>query len=524
MRGSSLYNRASLVDKLGKKEFWDIIVIGGGATGLGVALDAALRGLSVALFEQSDFAKGTSSRSTKLIHGGVRYLGQGDIKLVYSALHERDLLVKNAAHVVHPQSFIIPCYSYWEVIKYSAGLRVYDMLAGRFGLGRSRFVGREKISEILPHVNREKLKGGVEYFDGQFDDARLAINIAQTAIEESAVVLNYFKVSGLIKNGDRITGVNVTDVVNGTRYDVRSKVVINATGVFVDDILKMDDRQAANSVRPSQGVHVVVDKKFIGGSSAMLIPKTDDGRVLFAVPWHNHLLIGTTDTLMEEHSLEPVALESEINFILDTINTYLVNGPTKNDVKSVFAGLRPLAASADRSKSTKELSRDHKLFTSASGMITITGGKWTTYRKMAEVTVDLALSISGFKKIKSKTVDKGLHGLRTATGTSQSVYGTDEDMIMQLIGEEPALSQKLVTGHDYTHAEVVWAIRNEMAVTVEDILARRLRLLFLDAQAAIDAAHVVADIFQREAGWSDKRKQEQLDEFYKIAYHYKLKR
>jgi glycerol-3-phosphate dehydrogenase len=524
MPGSSLFNRASLIDKLGKRSLWDIVVIGGGATGLGVALDAALRGLSVVLFEQSDFAKGTSSRSTKLIHGGVRYLGQGDIKLVYSALHERDLLVKNAAHVVHPQSFIIPCYSYWDVVKYSAGLRVYDMLAGRFGLGRSRFISRKRISERLPHVNREGLKGGVEYFDGQFDDARLAINIAQTAIEESAVVLNYFKVNGIIKESDRISGVTVTDVVSGTKYDVRSKVVINATGVFVDDILKMDDAKAANSVRPSQGVHVVVDKKFIGGSSAMLIPKTDDGRVLFAVPWHNHLLIGTTDTLMEKHSLEPVALESEITFILETINRYLVDGPARQDIQSVFAGLRPLAASSDHSKTTKELSRDHKLFSSASGMITITGGKWTTYRKMAEVTVDLALKSKGAKNIKSKTTKKGLHGSRPPTGTSLSVYGTDEEMIIQLIGDDPSLSEKLVNGHEYTRAEVVWAIRNEMAVTVDDILARRLRLLFLDAEAAIQAAPVVADIFQREANWSDKRKQEQLDDFYKIAYHYKLNR
>jgi glycerol-3-phosphate dehydrogenase len=314
------------------------------------------------------------------------------------------------------------------------------------------------------------------------------------------------------------------DVINGATYEVNAKVVINATGVFVDDILKMDNDKAANSVRPSQGVHVVVDKKFIGGDSAMLIPKTNDGRVLFAVPWHNHLLIGTTDTLMEKHTLEPVALDSEINFILDTINAYLIEGPAKNDVSSVFAGLRPLAASADHSKSTKELSRDHKLFTSSSGMITITGGKWTTYRKMAEETVDLAFKITGARMVKSKTMKKGLHGLRQPTGTTLSVYGTDEDLIIQLSGEEPSLSGRLVNGYQYTLSEVVWAIRNEMAVTIEDILARRIRLLFLDADAAIRAAPVVADIFEREAGWTDKRKQEQLEQFYKIAYHYKLNR
>jgi glycerol-3-phosphate dehydrogenase len=524
MPAGGLYNREALIAHLGKKNMWDILVIGGGATGLGVALDAAMRGLSVVLFEQHDFTKGTSSRSTKLIHGGVRYLGQGDIKLVYSALHERDLLVKNAAHVVHPQSFIIPCYNYWDVIKYSAGLRVYDLLAGSFGLGRSRFINRNKISASLANLNRDGLIGGVEYFDGQFDDSRLAINIAQTAIEESAVVLNYFKVTGIVKENEKISGANVIDVESGTKYHVKCKVIINATGVFVDDILKMDDANAGNSVRPSQGVHVVVDKKFIGGDSAMLIPKTDDGRVLFAVPWHGHLLIGTTDTLMDHNSLEPVALQSEIDFILETVNRYLVNGPKEADVQSVFAGLRPLAASSDDSKSTKELSRDHKLFTSRSGMITITGGKWTTYRKMAEETVDLAMKNIGAKKIKSQTANKGLHGVRAPTGSELSVYGTDEELILQLIGNDPSLSKPIVNGHTYTQAEVVWAIRNEMAVTLEDILARRLRLLFLDAGAAIKAAPVVADIFQREAGWSDKRKQEQLDEFYKIAYHYKLNR
>ena len=522
MPEGSLYNRESLIGQLGRRRIWDVLIIGGGATGLGVALDAALRGLSVVLFEQHDFAKGTSSRSTKLIHGGVRYLGQGDIKLVYSALHERDLLIKNAAHVVHSQSFIIPCYTTMDVIKYSAGLRVYDLLAGSFGLGRSRFISKGRISEKLPSVNREGLKGGVEYFDGQFDDARLAINLAQTAIENSAVVLNYFKVNGIIKESGKIRGITVNDAETGEMYEVKSKTVINATGVFVDDILKMDEPASGKTVRPSQGVHVVVNKKFMSSSSAMLIPKTDDGRVLFAVPWHDHLLIGTTDTLIEQHSIEPVALDVEINFILNTINKYLDNGPSVKDVLSVFAGLRPLAASSDKSKATKELSRDHKLFTSKSGMITITGGKWTTYRKMAEKTVDLALKNMGSARIPSTTAKTGLHGLRPPTHTHLSVYGTDEDLIVQLIGQNPLLSQKLVNGHDYTHAEVVWAIRNEMAKSIEDVLSRRLRLLFLDAAAAIEAAPVVADIFEKESGWSNKRKAEQLDEFYKIAYHYKM--
>ena len=524
MPGSDLFNRTSLIHKLDTNKVWDIIIIGGGATGLGVALDAALRGLSVVLFEQHDFAKGTSSRSTKLIHGGVRYLGQGDIKLVYSALHERDLLIKNAAHVVHSQSFIIPCYTVWDVVKYSAGLRVYDLLAGSIGLGRSCFISKNKISERLPNVNLKGLKGGVEYFDGQFDDARLAVNLAQSAIESAAVVLNYFRVISILKDAGKVEGVKVVDTESNIEYDVRAKAVINATGIFVDEILKMDEPGSGKTVRPSQGVHVVVDKKFMGSDSAMLIPKTEDGRVLFAVPWHDHLVVGTTDTLMDNHSIEPVALEAEINFILGTINKYLVSGPQVSDVLSVFAGLRPLAASSDQSKATKELSRDHKLFAGKSGLITITGGKWTTYRKMAEETVDLAIKNAGLKKIKSSTSQVRVHGFRPQTKSELSVYGTDEDLIVQLIGEENLLSQKVVPGHEYTHAQVVWAIRNEMARSIEDVLARRLRLLFLDAEAAIKAAPAVAEIFERELHWSKERKQKQLDEFYKIAYHYTLNR
>jgi glycerol-3-phosphate dehydrogenase len=523
MPSSSPFSRDSLVQQIKTDKVWDVLVIGGGATGLGVALDASLRGLSVVLFEQHDFAKGTSSRSTKLIHGGVRYLGQGDIKLVYSALHERDLLLKNASHVVHRQSFIIPCYSYLDVIKYSAGLRMYDLLAGSFGLGRSKFISKNKISQLLPHINHDGLKGGVQYFDGQFDDARLAVNIAQTAIESSAVVLNYFKVTGINKQDEKITGATVRDIETGNEYAMKCKVIVNATGVFVDDILKMDEPGAHKTVQPSQGVHLVVEKQFINSENAMLIPKTEDGRVLFAVPWHDHLLLGTTDTVMKDHSLEPVALDAEIQFILSTINKYLLNGPQRKDVLSVFAGLRPLAASAGNLKSTKELSRDHKLIISKSGLITITGGKWTTYRKMAEETVDVAMKKMSMTKVNSNTGNKRLHGSGNTSG-STSVYGTDQMLINQLINESPELSIKLVNGHAYTHAEVVLAIRNEMARTVEDVLARRLRLLFLDANAAIKAAPAVADIFGKESGWSLERKQQQVDEFYKIAYHYTLNR
>lgn len=522
MPGSNLFNRTAQIELIDEFKVWDILVIGGGATGLGVALDAATRGITTILCEQYDFSKGTSSRSTKLIHGGVRYLAQGDIKLVYSALREREILTRNAAHVVRKQSFIIPCYNIWDVMKYSIGLRVYDLLAGRFGLGRSKFLSRKKVSGLMKNVQMKGLNGGVEYFDGQFDDSRLAINIAQSAVEYGAVALNYFKVTGLIREGEKISGATVQDVVSGRNYTIKAKTVVNATGVFVDDILKMDNPAAGKTIQPSQGVHLVVDRKFLPGNSALLIPKTTDGRVLFAVPWHGHLVVGTTDTPLNVHSIEPVALEQEVKFILDTIGQYLSATPARSDVLSVFAGLRPLAAATEKSASTKELSRDHKLFTSPSGLITITGGKWTTYRKMAEDTVDLAIKNSGLTNLKSNTRNVAIHGLCTGSGSRLATYGTDEERVLQLIAENPAFGKKLVNGYDYTLAEVVWAIRNEMAITVEDVLARRLRLLFLDAAAAIEAAPEVAAIMMQEMGWSESHKEKQLGEFYKIAYHYRL--
>jgi glycerol-3-phosphate dehydrogenase len=522
MTDARLYNRSTLVGRLEQQQSCDVLVIGGGATGLGVALDAASRGLSTILFEQYDFAKGTSSRSTKLIHGGVRYLAQGDLKLVYNALHERDILAKNAQHLVRPQSFIIPCYSRWDILKYYAGLKLYDLLAGSLSFGRSGFLTRKKIIDRLGNITAKGLQGGIEYFDGQFDDARLAINIAQTAIEQSAIVLNYFRVTGIQKTDGMITGVTALDKESQKEYGISCKTLINATGVFVDDILKMDEPSSKKMVRPSQGVHVVINRRFLKGSSALMIPETSDGRVLFAVPWHEHILVGTTDTPLENNSIEPRAMDSEIKFILATIKKYLTESPTAKDVSSVFAGLRPLAATSGNNQSTKELSRDHKLLTSPSGMITITGGKWTTYRKMAEETVDLALKNIGFKPIKTATRTIPLHGSREPSGSDFSVYGTDEEQIRLISNQDPSYNEKLVNGHPYTIAEVVWAVRSEMARTVEDVLARRLRLLFLDANAAIRAAPGVAKIISDELGFDSDKMQQQLNDFYKLAGQYKL--
>jgi glycerol-3-phosphate dehydrogenase len=520
MGQQNCFNRASQLDRLSQVPVWDMIVIGGGATGLGIAVDAASRGYKVLLLEQADFAKGTSSRSTKLVHGGVRYLAQGQIKLVYGALHERGILLQNATHLVKKQAFIIPCYSWWEKLKYLTGLKFYDILSGHFSFGKAAYVKRKDMINLLPGLKAGRLKGGVRYYDGQFDDARLAINLAMTASEEGGVLLNYFKVVRLIGKGS-VEGVVAMDMETNREYTLRSRVVINATGVFVDDILKMEDAAARPMVRPSQGVHLMLKRSFLDGGSALMIPKTSDGRVLFAVPWHEHVLVGTTDTLMEKHVLEPRALEAEIGFILGTMREYLSAPPERGDVLSVFAGLRPLAAPKEDGHATKEISRDHKLLVNRSGLVTITGGKWTTYRKMAEETVDKVIEVGVLAPASCRTKELKIHGCcDPLTEEHLAVYGTDGQKIMALMEEEPVLARRLVEWLPYTEAEAVWAVRHEMARTIEDVLARRLRVLFLDAQAALAAAPRVAALIAEELGYDEDWKRNQLIAFNKLANGY----
>jgi glycerol-3-phosphate dehydrogenase len=526
MEEKKLLDRSESIARLNEKtDLWDLIIIGGGATGLGVAVDAATRGLSTLLLEQSDFAKGTSSRSTKLVHGGVRYLAQGDIGLVIDALRERGLLLRNAGHVVSQQSFVIPCFGLWDKLKYGIGLKLYDWLAGRFSFGSSRYLKQKEIIQYLPNLNGNKLKGGIEYFDGQFDDARLAVNLAQTSAIHGGVMLNYFPVRQLLKRNGKVNGVVATDLETGKEYTLYGKSVINATGVFVDDILQMDVKETKQMVRPSQGVHLVFEKSFLNSSSAVMIPKTADGRVLFAVPWQEHVLVGTTDTPLDKHSLEPRALEEEVQFILDTVGQYFSKAPGRKDVLSVFAGLRPLAApDKDAGDSTKEISRDHKLMVSPSGLVTITGGKWTTYRKMAEETVNRAIETGGLKKTKSITRDLKIHGSVDAkSGTPLSTYGADEVNIRSLINNNPSLGKKLHDKFPYTEAQVIWAVRQEMARTVEDVLARRLRLLFLDAKAAAESAPRVAAILAEELHRDEEWKKKQVADFTTLANQYLLK-
>jgi glycerol-3-phosphate dehydrogenase len=513
-------NRTLSIKKLTTIPLWDFIIIGGGASGLGTALDAASRGYSVLLLEKSDFAKGTSSRSTKLIHGGVRYLAQGNIRLVHEALRERGILMRNAAHLVKQQRFVIPCYSHFQKIKYLAGLKLYDWMAQKNSLGKSLSLSKRQVGQQLPGIVLEGLVGGIEYYDAQFDDARLAINLAQTATESGAAVLNYFEVNALLKDRGKMCGVAVTDALNHKTYTLNAKVVINATGIFVDEILKLDCIKHHPLVRPSQGVHLVIDNTFLKTTEAILIPKTPDGRVLFIIPWYDKILLGTTDTPIDQIKPEPVALEAEIQFIIDTANNYLLKPVRRQDVLSVFAGLRPLAAS--KKKNTKEVSRSHKIIVSESGLVTIIGGKWTTYRKMAEDIVDKSIDVGGLKKLDCITPKIKIHGCGTENNTG-SIYGSDEEKINELIKREPLLDKQLDDQFFYKDAHVVWSVREEMAMTVEDVLARRLRILFLNAQTAIDLAPRVAYLIAMELNYDEAWVQSQVKQFSELAQSYKIK-
>ncbi|MUP47325.1 glycerol-3-phosphate dehydrogenase/oxidase [Gramella sp. BOM4] len=515
-----MFSRKRLIREAENQKRWDLVIIGGGATGLGIALDAVTRGYKTLLLEQVDFAKGTSSRSTKLVHGGIRYLAQGNIELVREALYERGLLSKNAPHLVKKQKFIIPNYVWWEGLYYNFGLKTYDFLAGKLSMGKSERISTTEVIERLPTVVTKDLRGGVIYLDGQFDDARLAVNIAQTFIEEGGIALNHFRVEGLeADNGNLLDRVLARDTETGISYSFRSKLIINATGVFVDSIRKMADLSSKPMIRTSQGVHLVFDKKFFPGEYAMMIPRTDDGRVLFAVPWNRKVLVGTTDTLIEKPELEPKAMEEEIDFIIDTFNKYIKKKVSRNDIKSVFTGLRPLVSGNGDSRNTKEIPRGHKIEFSGSGLLSITGGKWTTYRKMAEDVLDYAIEKRILPPEKCITEDLMIHGAKDFKTQKDhlSIYGKDRKLIRDLIARRPALGNKIHLKHPFLKAEVVWAVNYELARNLEDVLARRVRILFLDAKAAYEVAPEVARLLARELKQDKEWVEQEVRSFRKLV-------
>ena len=563
------------------RQEWDFCIIGGGATGLGVAVDAASRGFSTLLLEQYDFAKGTSSRATKLVHGGVRYLQQGNIKLVTEALHERGILRRNAPHLVKDQSFVVPNYKWWEGPYYGIGLKVYDWMAGSLGIGPSRRLSRKETLDLAPTLDADGLRGGVLYYDGQFDDARLAIHLARTAAHQGGILLNYCQVTGFLKKGSNTTssgapgpassaqpgapgissppssgvsgsiiGVQFRDQWSGKTHEIYARSVINATGVFTDSILRMDDPVSQPIIAPSQGVHIMLDKDFLPGETAILVPHTDDGRVLFAVPWHNKIIVGTTDTPVKEVSIEPRALPEEIDFILQQIGRYLKKVPARKDIRSIYAGLRPLVK--DNHKKTAELARDHVILVSETGLITITGGKWTTYRRMAEDTVNTAIAKAGLPSRPCRTATLPIHG-SGITGNSESnqaatnqanpvppsmptspsvpagnfnaplhYHGSDAPAILALAAAMPGGNERLHERLPYIRAEITWAAREELCMTVEDALSRRTRALLLDAEAAIDCAPLVAGLLAAELGRDQAWQEREVEAFTRLAANYKV--
>jgi glycerol-3-phosphate dehydrogenase len=517
--------RNDLIEKISSTKTWDVIIIGGGASGLGAAIESVTRGYKTLLLEQYDFTVGTSSRSTKLVHGGVRYLAQGNIALVLEALKERGLLLKNAPHLVKNQSFLIPSYSWWYKPFYTIGLTFYDLLSGRLSFGRSLPWSRKKTISKMPNLKKNKLRGSVLYHDGQFDDSRMGVNMVQTIIEQGGTAINYMEVTALEKKDGHITGVVAKDNETGIEYKLRTKAVLNATGVFVDKILQKDNPEAAHIVRPSQGVHIVIDKEFLKSDYALMIPKTNDGRVLFAVPWHNKVILGTTDLPKDIPAIEPKVTDEEIDFILETAGRYLEKKPTRSDVKSVFAGLRPLAAPNNGSNGkTKEISRSHKIIVSKSGLVTIIGGKWTTYRQMGEEVVNKLAVVANLPRKNSITEELHIHGHKEDVDVNNPLflYGSDITEIEKMVISQPEYGKLLSEELQINKAQVVWAIRNEFARNVEDVLARRTRALFLDARESIEMAPGVAKIIAKELSYDENWESKQVEKYSQLAQGYIL--
>jgi glycerol-3-phosphate dehydrogenase len=520
-------SRAALFERLARSHQWDLAVIGGGATGLGIALDAAARGQSVVLIESHDFAKGTSSRSTKLLHGGVRYLAQGKLRLVCEAMRERSVILRNAPHLANRLAFLVPAYSMWDMLKYGVGLTAYACLAGNRSLGNTAWLGPKQTLHALPSLRREGLKGGIRYWDAQFDDARLAIALARTAAAHDALVLNYCEAVRVQHVSGKVSGLICRDQETGNEYKVRARCVINATGVWVDSVRRTEpteqapargdlcssqrDQNFVPKVMPSRGAHIVLDASFLPSGQALMVPSTSDGRVLFAIPWLGKLLVGTTDTATLEATHEPLPTADEIAFILRELGRYLESAPTAKDVLSAWAGLRPLVKPPEQQTHTKSVSREHDIAVSESGLVTVTGGKWTTYRVIADEALEACMARGLMnRRTPCRTEHLLLVGAtRTSIVGRLRVYGSEADRAASMPGADRLICPELTEGM------VRFAARYEYARTVEDVLARRSRLLFLDARKAASCAETTANILREELGNDPKS-----SEFIALANQY----
>lgn len=515
-------DRPGRIRELGRGETWDVLVIGGGATGLGSAVEAASRGLKTLLLERNDFAHGTSSRSTKLVHGGVRYLEQLNLTLVFDALRERGYMLRNAPHLVHRLNFVVPMYSYPSIPYYGVGLKVYELLSGSLSFGKSELLSVAETVERLPGVHRDGLKGGVLYRDGQFDDARYAVTLMRTLEDLGGYALNYTEVTGFLKRNGKIEGVRVRECEGGEEFEILARVVINAAGAFTDNVQRMDDPHEAAALALSQGTHFVLPRDFLPGGDALMIPKTADGRVLFAIPWHRQVLVGTTDESVPEASSEPHALPKETEFLAEHIRKYLGRTVSGSDVLSMWSGLRPLVRTGNRA--TSKLSRDHHIARSASGLFSVTGGKWTTYRKMGEDTISQAAAAAGLSAAPSRSKDLKLHGWQQQPGADagewEAVYGSDLEQVRALGSGDGRWNELLHADLPYRWREVLWAIRYEQARTVEDVLARRTRALFLNARAAIEVAAEVSHVLAAELHRDEAFRLADLERFHAMAQGY----
>ena len=519
--------REAILKQLGSKaKPWDVVVVGGGATGLGAAVEAACRGYRTLLIERFDFAKGTSSRSTKLAHGGVRYLQQLNVALVLDALHERGHMLRNAPHLVHDLSFVVPAYSFGALPYYGLGLKLYEELSGRLSLGKSEWLSRAETLEKLPGINAYGLRGGILYHDGQFDDARYAIALLRTLQDAGGVGINYVEATGLIQRGGKTIGVRAQEREEGVDLVFPAKVVVNATGVHAEEMLAFDGRPSGSLLMVSQGTHFVLPRSFLPGNAALMVPKTADGRVLFAIPWHGATLVGTTEEQVDRATVEPRSMRAEREFLREHIERYLQRAPAPAEILSVWSGLRPLVRK--RGTSSARLPRNHTILVSASGLVTVTGGKWTTYRRMGQDTIDRAAQIGGLPERKSRTLEMKLHGWTQdapvdsegGCGEWERVYGSDLPQLQELSAEEPGLEGLIHPRLPFRRREVIWAARHEMARTVEDVLARRTRALFLDARAAMEVAPEVARLLAEELYRSDTWMQKDLRDFLELAEGY----
>ncbi|MBS1814249.1 MAG: glycerol-3-phosphate dehydrogenase/oxidase [Acidobacteria bacterium] len=506
---------------------WDVLIMGGGASGLGAAVEAATRGYRTLLVERDDFAKGTSSRSTKLVHGGVRYLEQMNVTLVLDALRERGYMLQNAPHLVHRLSFVVPIYEWTGMPYYGVGLKAYELLSGKLSFGKSEMLSKKEATRRLPTVKTEGLKGGIQYWDGQFDDSRYAVALMRTFEDNGGIALNRVAAVKLIDENGKVAGVELEDTETKQHYVAKAKVVINATGAFTETMLHMDNPSEAPVLSISQGTHFVLPTEFLPSTDALMIPKTADGRVLFAIPWHEKLVVGTTDVAVPEASREPHATQGEQEFLVDHIQKYMGRRVTGSDVLSMWSGLRPLVRDGNASGATSKLSRDHRVLISRTGLVTLTGGKWTTYRKMGEDTINKAAASAGIKSAPSVTVGLKLHGWATEASLSgaddsEKVYGSDLAAVRALGASEPGLDDRIHPRLPYRRREVVWAARYEKARTTEDVLARRTRALFLDSAAASEAAPEVARLLGRELGRSEAEQQSDATAFQAVAAGYRF--